>query len=188
MGVRGQALAVRLLAVAEQLLLAQPTFEEGSRIDARRAVTLDEQQVTPVLLGHGVPEVAEADVVEGRSRLEARDVAAQLGALPVGAQDDRQRVPADDGAQPVLDRPVARGLLLLLGRNRVLVGGGQRARNVDAFTPGLVDEPVDQVVRALRAAERLHRLQGVEPLAGLGDIDVLLLAHQVLLPVGSAPS
>ena len=45
-----QALAVDLLAEVVQLLLADPPFQEGARIDARRGVALEEHQVAAVLV------------------------------------------------------------------------------------------------------------------------------------------
>jgi hypothetical protein len=41
-------------------------------------VALEEHEVAAVLLGRRVPEVVEADLVERRRRLEARDVPAEL--------------------------------------------------------------------------------------------------------------
>ena len=105
--VRRDAFAAGLLAVAEQLRFGEAPFEEGAGVDAWRAVALDEEQVAAMRLVGGVPEVAEADVVQRRGRLEAGDVAAEFGAVFVGAQDDRHRVPADDRTQLVFDGAVA---------------------------------------------------------------------------------
>ena len=161
-----------LLPVVEQLLFAQSPFQECARIDARRAVALDVDQVAAMAIARRVPEVAEADVVQRRRRLEARDVAAELGAVLVGAQDDGQRVPADDRAQPVLDRAVAGAAFLALRRDGVAVRGGQRARDVDAFAPGRFHERVDQMIGALGTTMLLHGLQCVVPFLSLDRVDV----------------
>src|SRR5206468_12420962 len=102
-----QTFATGLLAIAEQLLLGEPAFDEGACRDAGRAVALHEYQVAAMPLCGRVPEVAEADVVQRRRGLEARDVAAELGAVFIGAQDDGQRIPADDRPKPMLDRAIA---------------------------------------------------------------------------------
>jgi hypothetical protein len=91
MRIRGNALAFAFLAIAEELLLGQPAFDECARVDARRHVTLNVNQVAAMLIGRGMPEVPEADVVEQRRGLEARDVTAQLRRLLVRPQDDRHR-------------------------------------------------------------------------------------------------
>ena len=115
------------------------------------AVALDVDQVAAEVVGGRAEEVVEADVVErGRAR-EARDVAAELGALAVGLHDHRERVPADDRADPVLEAGLARRLLLVVRVDRVDVGGGGLVGQVHARAPRLVDQPLDQEVRALRA-------------------------------------
>mmetsp|Transcript_4939 Transcript_4939/g.17780 ORF Transcript_4939/g.17780 Transcript_4939/m.17780 type:complete len:427 (-) Transcript_4939:721-2001(-) len=169
-----QALARGLLPVTQQLLFGQPALDEGACVDAGRAMPLDEQQVAAVGLGRGVPEVAEADVVQRLRRLEAGDVAAEFGRVLVGAQDDRQCVPANDRAQAVLDGAVAGRLFFLFGGNGVLVGRRQRVRHVHAGAPRLLYQSVDDVVAARGSPVRLHGVEGVEPLAGLAEVDVVV--------------
>ena len=77
-----QPVAIDFLAEVEQLLLGQPAFQEGPGVDAGGAMALDVDQIAAVLVGGGVPEVLEAGVVEGGRRLEAGDMAAQLGRIP----------------------------------------------------------------------------------------------------------
>ena len=108
--IRREPAAVDLLPEAAQVLLGQPSLEERARVDARRRVTLDVDEVAAVLLGAGAPEMVEADLVERLGRLVARDVAAELGRLGVRLQDDRDRVPADERrCEPLelADRPGA---------------------------------------------------------------------------------
>ena len=122
-----EALASHLLAEVEHLLLAQPPFQERARVEAGRGMSLEENEVAAVPLGGAVPEMHEADIVERRRRLEARDVPAELAAFLVGAQHGRQRVPADQGADAVLNGAVAalegdhgvKRLAPLLGLDRV---------------------------------------------------------------------
>jgi hypothetical protein len=76
MRIGGQALAVDLLAVAEELLLREAPFEEGAGVDAGRGMALHVDEVAAVLGVVPAPEMHEAGVVESGRRLEARDVAA----------------------------------------------------------------------------------------------------------------
>ena len=95
-----------LLAEIQKLLLAQSTFEEGARVDARPGMTLDVDEIAAVLIRRSVPEVTKPDVIERGGRLKARDVATEFGGFLVGAQNDRNRVPANDGADAMLDGTV----------------------------------------------------------------------------------
>ncbi len=78
------ALAVDLLAEVLQLLLGETPLDEGAGIDAGRRMALHEHEVAAVAFVRGVPEMHEAGVVEGRSGLERRDMAAEFGAFLVG--------------------------------------------------------------------------------------------------------
>ena len=178
-GVRigAQPVAVHLLAELEQTLLAQAALDEAARIDAGRAVALDVDQVAAMALGGRMPEMHEAGVVEQGRGLEARNVPAQLRALLVGAQDDRQRIPADVAADPVLDRPVAGMGRLAIGRDRVEVGRIGRIGHRRALAARLVHQLVQQEMRAIGAFEGQHRIQGVTPLTGLDGITVRDTVH-----------
>src|ERR1019366_3509761 len=109
------------------------------------------------------------------------NVASELRRFLVGAQNDGQRVPANDGAQPVFDGTVAGRLLLLFRRNGVLVSGRQRSWHIDAFAPRLIDKPVDEEVGSCRAPVHHDGVERVQPFCGLGGVDVVLRAHLVLL-------
>ena len=180
MRVGAQPAAVDLLAELEQPLLAQPALEEAARVDAGRAVALDVDQVAAMALGGRVPEMHEAGVVEQGRGLEAGDVPAQLRALLVGAQHDRQRVPADVAADPVLDRPVAGMRRLAVGRDGVEVGRVGRIGHRRPLAPRLVHQLVQQEMRPLRPLERQNRPQRVTPLAGLDGIAVRDSVHRHL--------
>ncbi len=92
-----------LLAEAVELLLGEPSLEIRAGVVAGGGVTLEVDEVAPVLRGRRMPEVVVADLVQRRQRLEARDVPAELGRQLVRAHDHRHRVPADDRAQSALD-------------------------------------------------------------------------------------
>src|SRR5262245_42041202 len=108
MRVGGEAFAVDLLAEVQDLLLRETTLEEGAGIDARRGVALHIDQVAAMVLRGRVPEMHETHVVERGRRLKACDMPAELGALPVGFENDHGRIPADRRANAILDLAVAR--------------------------------------------------------------------------------
>ena len=172
-----QAVAVDLLAEVEQLLLGQAAFQEGAGVDAGRGVALDVDQIAAVLVGGGVPEVLEAGVVQGRRRLEAGDVAAQLRRFLVGAQHDGQRVPADQRADLVLDRAVAGMAGLAVGRDRVEVGRGAGIRHRRTLAAGFGEQLVQEEVRPVRAFELQHGSKSFPPLLGFQRIIVADLVH-----------
>jgi len=109
-------MAADFLAEMDELVLAQPPFEEGACVDARRTVALKIDEVAAVTVVGGAPEMHEAGVVKRRRRLEAGDVAAEFGRFLVGAQYDRRRVPADVAADGLLEPAVAGMRGLILGR------------------------------------------------------------------------
>ena len=146
--VRRDALAVDFLAEVVHLLGGEPAQHERARVDAGRRVALDEHEIAAVLVGRRVPEMVEADVVEHRRRREARDVAADVGVL-VRAHHHRHRVPAHVVPDLLLDVEVARQPHLPVDRDRVDVGGVGRERQVRAGAARLVDQLLDQEVRAV---------------------------------------
>ncbi len=74
-----QALAIDLLPEIENLLFAEPAFEKGARIDARRAVALIIDEIAAVSICRRMPEMHEAGIVKRCGGLKARDMAAELG-------------------------------------------------------------------------------------------------------------
>ena len=77
---------------------------------------------------------------------------AEFGALLVGAQHDRKRVPADDRAKLVLDRAIARQRRLPVRRNRVAVGRRQRLLYPEAFAARGVNNCIDDELGSFIAA------------------------------------
>src|SRR4249919_1400169 len=118
-------MAVDLLPKLIELRFRQAPFNEGAGIDARRRVPLDEHQITAVALAWRVPEVIEADVIQGSAGGEARDVAAQLAGDLVGAHDHSHSVPANDRPQPPLNGRNT-GITLLLRRQKGVDVGSVR--------------------------------------------------------------
>ena len=79
-------------------------------------VALEIDEIAAVAVVGGAPEMDEAGVVERRRRLEAGDVAAELGGFLVGAHHHRHRVPADVAADGLLELAIAGMRRLVLER------------------------------------------------------------------------
>jgi hypothetical protein len=135
-------------------------------------VALEVDEVAAVGLGGGVPEVHLAHVVEGGGALEAGDVPAQLRGLLVGPEDHGQGVPADEGADAVLDGPFAGMAVLPLGRDGVEVGGVGGVGDRRALPAALGDQLFEEEVGPVRPFELQHGVEGLDPLGGFGGIGV----------------
>ena len=76
MRIRGEAARPeRLAAEVVELLLAQPSLQEGPRVDARRRMALEEDLVAGPVIGPA-EEVVEADLVQAGGAGVGRKVAA----------------------------------------------------------------------------------------------------------------
>jgi hypothetical protein len=103
---------------------------------------------------------------------EAGDVPADATVFAIRVHHHRQRVPADDRADLPLQRMVARRALLEVRRNGVEVGGGRVERQEGAGPARLLDQRLEQEVRALGSLALQHRFEGFEPLAGFLRVHV----------------
>jgi len=167
-----QARLADLAPEAVQLFLGETPLEEGAGVDAGRRVPLDVEQIGPVLVVRPLEEVIEADVVErGRAR-ERRDVSAELGVLAIRLHHHRQRVPAHQRADAVLEPGLTRQRRLVAQVDRVEIRRGGGVGQVGARAPRLVDQPLEQVVAAFDPLAPEDRFERVEPLGGLRRIDV----------------
>ena len=160
-------LAADFLTEVDDLLLGETSFEEGARVDSRRRVALQIDEIAAVVFVGGAPEMHETGVVQRRRRLKARDMAAELGRFFVGPHDNRHRVPADVAANGLLELADAGVLRLLLGADRVDIGriGGERQLGALAARGG--DHGVKQFVDALQTLESLDRIERIEPITRL---------------------
>ena len=171
-----EAAAVDLLPEAVQVVLGEPSLEECARVDTRRRVALHVDEIAAVVLRARPPEMVEADLVERLGRLVARDVAAELGRFGIRLQDDRDRVPANEGRRQPLELGIARDVRLLLDRDRVHVRRAEPGGNLDAKLLRVVDRLVEQVAHALAPVRFDDRVDGLEPLPGLYRINIRGLA------------
>ena len=114
-------------------------------------MSLDVDEIAAVLFRWGLPEMAKPDVVERGRRLEAGDVAAELGGVFISTKNDRDGVPADDGPDAMLDVAVPICALLALRRNRINVRGVQSEGGGGTGALRLGGQPLEQKRRAVRA-------------------------------------
>ncbi len=131
-----------------ELIFGQPAFEEPTRVDARRGVTLEEDLIAVAAVAFAPEEVVEADLDQRRGRRVGREVTAEPVETVVGAVDHGDRVPAHERVDAALDVFVAREPRLLFRRNRVDVVGGDHRGHERALVAGALHEPGEQVVRA----------------------------------------
>src|SRR3990167_4018740 len=168
-----QALAIDFLAEVVELLFADPPFHEGAGVDARRGMALEEDQVAAVFLGRGLEEVVEADVIQGRGRGEAGDVAAQVRVFQVGAHHHGQGVPAHQRANAAFHEQVARHACFVGYRDGVAVRRGDRIGQLGTTAGGQFAQAGHQVMRAVFAFLVENGLKGVQPFLGFDGIEVL---------------
>ena len=166
-----------LFAEVEHLFLGEPALEERPRVDARRGVALYQNQVPAVRPARRMPEVLVADVIQGRRGLEARDVPTQLGAHLVRPQHGGYGIPPDQRADPAFQRKVSRVSRLPAGHNGVQVRGIRRVRHRHADAASLREQFRDQESCPLGALELRDRAERIDPLAGLGGIQIQLPGH-----------
>ena len=161
-----------LLAEAVELLLGEPALQVRARVVARRGVALEVDEVAAVLVGRRVPEVVVADLVQGRQRLEGRDVAAELGGQLVRAHDHRHRVPANDRAQPPLERGSPGSFASRAGGIVFTYGVVMLAIGPLPASCARCDGAREDLAGAIGAVVLDDGIDGLEPLGGLDRIDV----------------
>ena len=94
MRIRGNAVAANFLAEIIELLFGEPPFQEGTPIDTRRRVTLDQHEIAAVIFVRRMPKMHKASIVERCRGLKAGQMPTQFRRMLIGAKNDRQRVPA----------------------------------------------------------------------------------------------
>ena len=171
-GVRREPVAVDLLAEPVQVVLGDAALEEGAGVDPGSGVALHVDQVAAVGLVRRMPEVVEADVVEGRGGGEARDVAAELAREAVRLYHHRQRVPPDERADAPFDGRIAGGVLGTGLGNGVDVGGVDRERQARAALARVVHHRREEEVGTLDAVALDDGLERFDPVPSLVGVDV----------------
>ena len=109
MRVRRQADSARqFTSEVQQVVFGEATFDEGSRVDAGRRVTLEVDLVSGVFRCAGVKEVVESDFVKRCGTGVSRNVAADSDVIAVGSHNHCHRVPANDALNASFRVTIAR--------------------------------------------------------------------------------
>ncbi len=179
-GVARQALARDLLAEVVELVLGETALDEGAGVDAGGGVALEVDEVPEAAVGLAPEEVVEADLVERGRAGVGGEMAADAFTAVVGAAHHGRGVPADVGADAALDVLVAGEPRLLVLRDRVHVGGGDRRRELDLLGPGPLEELHQEEPGPGASLGVDDGVEGVDPLRGLLGVDVgELVRHSV---------
>src|SRR5215831_6410499 len=129
-------------------------------------MALKVDEITAVLGRGRPPEMTEADIIERRGRLKARDMPAKMRGVLVGAQDDRNGIPSDDRTDTALDLAITRRAPLVIHWNRVHIRSVRVVRQIDAARSCLLNKFFEQEVRALDALNIDDRFQRIQPFRG----------------------
>ena len=176
MRVRRQAAArPRFAAEVLEVRLVDAPFEVGARVDARRRMALEEDDVAVVgrlALAAAMEKMIEPDFVQRRGRREGRDVPADALFRLVRAHDHRRGIPADEALDAALEIGAAGHQGLFVGGDRVDVGGIRGEGELDAIPPGMNGELFEQPGHLCGAAALQHIIKRVEPLSCFGGVEL----------------
>ena len=150
-----------------QLLLRNAAFEISARINSRRGVSLEVDDVTVASLGLRAEEMIECHFVERGRGGKGRNMSADAFLNLVRAYHHGQRIPADQALDAPFHLLAARKWRLLPDGNRVLIRRRRRKWQVDAaFAPRMQRQLLQQTASPVRAAMRKNIVQGIDPLPG----------------------
>ncbi len=173
MGIGRQAVAVHLLAKLVQLLFIDAPLEIRTGVDARRAVSLNVNQVPHLLFRGGAKEIVEAHVVQGGTGLKRGNVTADRWILEVGPHHHRHGVPANERSNtPFHEEITRRHAGFLARRNRIAVRCIDRVRKLGARFRNLRRKPLEQILRPLDTLVLQYGNDRIDPLLGFDRIYV----------------
>ena len=165
----------QLAAEVLEMRFVDASFEIRARVDARRRVALEENDVAVCACVVAAEEMIEADFVQRRRRCVGRDVSADSFLGLVRAYDHRGGVPANEAFDAPLDVRAA-------GHQRLFVGGdGVDVRSIgakgklDAVLPGMNGELAKQARDLCGAAALQHIIERLEPFAGFDRVELRLV-------------
>ena len=184
MGVAGEPLAAHLETEVVQLRLVEAPLDEGSGVDAGGGVPLEIDLVAGKTVRLPPEEVVEAHLVQRCRRRISGEMTSDAGVLGVGPCHHDRSVPADVGADPAFKVLVAGEPRLLVGGDRVDVGGRHRGREADLGGTCPLEQLHEKEPGPVTTALVDDGVEGVEPLIGLGRVDV---GHLVRVAVENHP-
>ena len=172
----------QIAAEVVQLLFRQTSFQKGAGIDARRSMSLKEDQVAAARMIRPAKEVIESHFVQRRTGRVRRNVAANALVLAVRLDHHRHRVPANNALDAPLDLAIARKRRLLVRRNRVHIRrpAGHRQRHAPLLRVDLQFR--EDLAHPTVPSRGQQVFQGFEPIASFRRVhgvrfDADVLSH-----------
>ena len=163
MGIGAQTAAADFVAKMRQLFGAQAPLEKCARVDPGGRVRLEEHQIAVVPVAVGAKEMIEADFEDLGGRGIAGHVSAEFAIGLVGAHDHRQRIPAQDRGDALLEGDIARMHGLLIERDGVSIGGVRQRMRQDVQLTRLLFQLRKQEHAACLAVTLHYRFERFEP-------------------------
>ena len=154
------------------MLLGKAAFQEGARVDARRGVALEIDEVAGLVAIAGVKEMMETDFQQRGERCVGGDVAADAGVVLVLAHDHGHGVPAGEAFDAALHGAVAGIRHLVLGTDGVHVWRIEMDGEAGARAARLLGEALQQECRAIRPLLVQYLIQRFDPFGGFARVQV----------------
>ena len=174
-----------------QVLFGQPAFQKRARVDARRGVALEVDQVARLIAVAGVEEVIEAHFEQRGQRGVGGNVAADAGVVLVLPHHHGHGVPANQALDAALHRAVAGIGSFVFGADGVDVRRVEVDRQFGAVGARALVELFQQESGAVRPGLVDHLVQRLNPFGGFLWIQVhnplvQFLVHDTFIIVRNA--
>ena len=121
----------------------------------------------------GVEEMVVAHFEQVRGGSIGRQVPAKFRVRAIGAHHHGERVPAHQRAEPCLNLKIAGELGLIGKRDGVAIRRTEKGRQRNAPRTGMIEQPAQKEMCALRAFCLQYRIERLQPFPGFDGIGVL---------------
>ena len=169
-----------------EVILRQPPFQEGARVNARRSVALEINQIAGLLAVFGVEKVVEAHFEQRGQRSVGGNVAADTGVVFILAHHHGHGVPPDEALDAAFHGAVAGVGHFVFHRDGIDVRGIQVSGEIDAASVRARGQLLQQVAGAVGPGCLDHLVERLQPLIGFLRIQIhnpfsSCLVHVLLL-------
>ena len=170
MRITRQTDTVHFLAKMIELCLTQAALQIRSTIEPWCSMSLEINQITAMTVVGRMPEVVHTSTDHRCERRERCDVTTQIAAIGwvmlVRTYHHRHRIPANEGADALLELHVARARHFEVSWDGIDVGRMGRKWNVRTRSTGLLNQLLQERVCTLRALALNNPLERIQPLLG----------------------
>jgi len=170
-GIRRQA-TTDLPAEPVEVVFVEAMLQVRPGVDAGSGVSLEIDVIGRRAIALAAEEVVETDLVQDRRGSERRQVPPDPISFVIRLDHHHGGVPTHESADATLQILVAGEPCLVLGGDRVDVGGAHRGRHAHVLGAGTFDELRHQEPGPARAFGADDRVERIEPLLGFGGIGV----------------